>query len=220
MKSARFRMAFNEEEMATVDVYNLNREKVGEIDLNDEVFNVPIKKHVLHQVVVSQLANKRAGSSSTKTRSQVKASGRKLWRQKGTGRARVGSAASPTRRGGGVAFGPSPRQYVVKVPKKVRKAALRMALTDKLQNEKLIVIDDFSLPQIKTKAFVEVMKRFETGTALIVTEDLDVNLDKSSRNVPWVKVMRREGINVYDVLKYDNLFVEQPALKKIEEVLA
>jgi len=213
-------MAFNEEEMATVDVYNLNREKVGEIDLNDEVFNVPIKKHVLHQVVVSQLANKRAGSSSTKTRSQVKASGRKLWRQKGTGRARVGSAASPTRRGGGVAFGPSPRQYVVKVPKKVRKAALRMALTDKLQNEKLIVIDDFSLPQIKTKAFVEVMKRFETGTALIVTEDLDVNLDKSSRNVPWVKVMRREGINVYDVLKYDNLFVEQPALKKIEEVLA
>jgi len=220
LKSARFRMAFNEEEMATVDVYNLNREKVGEIDLNDEVFNVPIKKHVLHQVVVSQLANKRAGSSSTKTRSQVKASGRKLWRQKGTGRARVGSAASPTRRGGGVAFGPSPRQYVVKVPKKVRKAALRMALTDKLQNEKLIVIDDFSLPQIKTKAFVEVMKRFETGTALIVTEDLDVNLDKSSRNVPWVKVMRREGINVYDVLKYDNLFVEQPALKKIEEVLA
>ena len=220
MKSVRLRMAFNEEEMATVDVYNLNREKVGEIDLNDEVFNVPIKKHVLHQVVVSQLANKRAGSSSTKTRSQVKASGRKLWRQKGTGRARVGSAASPTRRGGGVAFGPSPRQYVVKVPKKVRKAALRMALTDKLQNEKLIVIDDFSLPQIKTKAFVEVMKRFETGTALIVTEDLDVNLDKSSRNVPWVKVMRREGINVYDVLKYDNLFVEQPALKKIEEVLA
>lgn len=220
MKSAKLRMAFNEEEMATVDVYNLNREKVGEIDLNDEVFNVPIKKHVLHQVVVSQLANKRAGSSSTKTRSQVKASGRKLWRQKGTGRARVGSAASPTRRGGGVAFGPSPRQYVVKVPKKVRKVALRMALTDKLQNEKLIVIDDFSLPQIKTKAFVEVMKRFETGTALIVTEDLDVNLDKSSRNVPWVKVMRREGINVYDVLKYDNLFVEQPALKKIEEVLA
>ena len=220
MKSVRLRMAFNEEEMATVDVYNLNREKVGEIDLNDEVFNVPIKKPVLHQVVVSQLANKRAGSSSTKTRSQVKASGRKLWRQKGTGRARVGSAASPTRRGGGVAFGPSPRQYVVKVPKKVRKAALRMALTDKLQNEKLIVIDDFSLPQIKTKAFVEVMKRFETGTALIVTEDLDVNLDKSSRNVPWVKVMRREGINVYDVLKYDNLFVEQPALKKIEEVLA
>ncbi len=220
MKSARLRMAFNEEEMAPVAVYNLNREKVGEIDLNDEVFNVPIKKHVLHQVVVSQLANKRAGSSSTKTRSQVKASGRKLWRQKGTGRARVGSAASPTRRGGGVAFGPSPRQYVVKVPKKVRKAALRMALTDKLQNEKLIVIDDFSLPQIKTKAFVEVMKRFETGTALIVTEDLDVNLDKSSRNVPWVKVMRREGINVYDVLKYDNLFVEQPALKKIEEVLA
>ena len=206
--------------MVTVDVYNLQKEKVGEVELRDEVFNVPIRKHVLHQVVVSQLAAKRAGSASTKTRSQVKASGRKLWRQKGTGRARVGSAASPTRRGGGVAFGPSPKEYTIKVPKKVRKAALRMALTDKVQNEKLIVIDDFNFSEIKTKAFVEAMKRFDTRTALIVTEQLDVNLDKSSRNVPWVKVMRREGINVYDLLKYDNVFVEQPALKKIEEVLA
>lgn len=204
----------------TVDVYNLNKERVGEIDLKEEVFNVPVKKHVLHQVVVSQLASKRAGSAATKTRSQVKASGRKLWRQKGTGRARVGSAASPTRRGGGVAFGPAPRQYVIKVPKKVRKAALRMALTDKLQNEKLIVIDSFSFPEIKTKAFVEAMRRFDVRTALIVADQMDENLDKSSRNVPWVKVMRREGLNVYDILKYDNLFVEQPALKKIEEVLA
>jgi len=206
--------------MTTVDVYNLNREKVGEIDLKEEIFNVPIKKHVLHQVVVSQLASKRVGSAATKTRSEVRASGRKLWRQKGTGRARVGSAASPTRRGGGVTFGPSPRQYLVKVSKKVRKAALRMALTDKVQNERLVVVEDFSLPEIKTKVFVQAMRRFNTGSALIVTEELDINLDKSSRNVPWVKVMRREGINVYDILKYDNLFVEQPALKKIEEVLA
>ncbi|RLB12106.1 MAG: 50S ribosomal protein L4, partial [Deltaproteobacteria bacterium] len=152
--------------------------------------------------------------------SQVKASGRKLWRQKGTGRARVGSAASPTRRGGGVAFGPSPRDYVVKVPKKVRKAALRMALTDKVRNDQLIVVDDFRLPEIKTKSFVEVMKRFQVKGALIVTETLDENLDKPSRNVPWVKVMRREGINVYDILKYKNLFLERPALEKIEEVLA
>ncbi|HDM10172.1 MAG: 50S ribosomal protein L4 [Deltaproteobacteria bacterium] len=206
--------------MTTVDVYNLNREKVGEIDLKEEIFNVPIKKHVLHQVVVSQLASKRVGSAATKTRSEVRASGRKLWRQKGTGRARVGSVASPTRRGGGVTFGPSPRQYLVKVSKKVRKAALRMALTDKVQNERLVVVEDFSLPEIKTKVFVQAMRRFNTGSALIVTEELDINLDKSSRNVPWVKVMRREGINVYDILKYDNLFVEQPALKKIEEVLA
>ncbi|MBW1731667.1 MAG: 50S ribosomal protein L4 [Deltaproteobacteria bacterium] len=206
--------------MTTVDVYNLQKEKVGEIELREEVFNVPIKKHVLHQVVVSQLAQKRSGSASTKSRSQVKASGRKLWRQKGTGRARVGSAASPTRRGGGVAFGPSPRDYVVKVPKKVRKAALRMALTDKVQNDQLIVVDDFRLPEIKTKSFVEVMKRFQVKGALIVTETLDENLDKSSRNVPWVKVMRREGINVYDILKYKNLFLERPALEKIEEVLA
>ncbi|RLB80156.1 MAG: 50S ribosomal protein L4, partial [Deltaproteobacteria bacterium] len=111
-------------------------------------------------------------------------------------------------------------QYVIKVPKKVRKAALRMALTDKLQNEKLIVIDSFSFPEIKTKAFVEAMRRFDVRTALIVADQMDENLDKSSRNVPWVKVMRREGLNVYDILKYDNLFVEQPALKKIEEVLA
>ncbi len=206
--------------MTTVDVYNLQKEKVGEIELREEVFNVPIKKHVLHQVVVSQLAQKRSGSASTKSRSQVKASGRKLWRQKGTGRARVGSAASPTRRGGGVAFGPSPRDYVVKVPKKVRKAALRMALTDKVRNDQLIVVDDFRLPEIKTKSFVEVMKRFQVKGALIVTETLDENLDKSSRNVPWVKVMRREGINVYDILKYKNLFLERPALEKIEEVLA
>lgn len=218
MKFERLK-AFDGEEMTTVDVYNLNKEKVGQIQLKEEVFGVPIKKHVLHQVVVSQLAQKRIGSAATKTRSQVKASGRKLWRQKGTGRARVGSAASPTRRGGGVAFGPSPRQYVVKVPKKVRKAALRMALTDKLQNERLIVIDDLSLPEIKTKTFVEAMQRFETKNALIVTEELDANLDRSSRNVPWVKVLRRQGINVYDILKYDSLFVEQPALKKIEEVL-
>ncbi len=221
MKFGRLKgLASSGEKMVTLDVYNLQREKVGAIELSEEVFNVTIKKHVLHQVVVSQLAAKRAGSASTKTRSEVKASGRKLWRQKGTGRARVGTAASPTRRGGGVAFGPSPRQYSVKVPKKVRRAALRMALTDKVQNEKLIVIDNFTLQEIKTKAFVEVMERFDASTALIVTDDLDVKLDKSSRNVPWVKVMKREGINVYDLLKYDNLFVEQPALKKIEEVLA
>ncbi len=206
--------------MTLVDVYNLQKEKVGELDLKDEVFGVPIKKHVIHQVVVSQLAQKRVGSASAKSRSEVKASGRKMWRQKGTGRARVGSAASPTRRGGGVAFGPSPRKYVVKVPKKIRKAALRMALSDKLNNEQLYVVEDFSLPEIKTKKFVEIMKAFEVGKALIVTDSLDNNLDRSSRNVPWVKVMKYQGLNVYDLLKYDYLFLAKPAVEKIEEALA
>ena len=206
-----------------VDVYNLKKEKVSEIELNEAVFNVPIKKHILHQVVVSQLCARRAGTASTKTRGEVSYSGRKLWRQKGTGRARVGDAGSPTRVGGGVAFGPKPREYVKKVNKKVRKAALRMALTDKLQNNGLIVIDNLELPEIKTKRFVEIMKNFELNgdkKALFVTLNKCVNLEKSSRNVPWAKVLRWEGLNVYDLLLHDYLLLEEPAIKKIEEALA
>ena len=205
--------------MAVIDVYNMNREKTSEVELKENIFNVPIKKNVLHQVVVSQLNNRRAGSASTKNRSAIKASGSKLWRQKGTGRARVGGASSPTRRGGGVAFGPSPRKYLLKVPKKVRKSALCMALTDKFKNERLVVLDDFSLPEIKTKNFVQIMEGFEVGKVLIVTEEKNENLEKSSRNVPWVKVMRVQGLNVYDILKYDHLFLIQPAVIKIEEAL-
>jgi large subunit ribosomal protein L4 len=205
--------------MAIVDVYNLQKEKVGEIQLRDEVFNVPVKRHVLHQVVVSQLAGRRAGTASTKGRSEVKASGKKLWRQKGTGRARVGDAASPTRRGGGVAFGPKPRQYDLRVPRKVRKAALRMALSDKLQGEQLIVVDSLSLAEAKTKSFVAVMDRFDVAKGLIVTEGTNEILDKSSRNVPWVKVLRSEGLNVYDILNCDQLVLEQATVGKIEEAL-
>lgn len=205
--------------MAIVDVYNLQKEKVGEIQLRDEVFNVPIKKHVLHQVVVSQLAGRRSGTASTKGRSEVKASGRKLWRQKGTGRARVGDAASPTRRGGGVAFGPKPREYDLRVPKKVRKSALRMALSDKLQGEQLIVVDSLALTETKTKSFVAVMDRFDVAKGLIVTEGINETLDKSSRNVPWVKVLRSEGLNVYDILNCEQLVLERAAVGKIEEAL-
>jgi large subunit ribosomal protein L4 len=206
--------------MTVVDVYNLEKEKVSEVELKDEIFGVPIKKHLLHQVVVEQTANRRSGTASVKSRSEVKASGSKLWRQKGTGRARVGSAASPTRRGGGVAFGPVPRSYRTKVPKKVKKAALRMALTDKVLSDQLLVVENFSLAEIKTKRFVEIMKGFDVSKALIVTGDKSLNLEKSSKNVPWVKVMRHQGLNVYDLLRFDHLFLEHSAIEKIEEALA
>ena len=205
--------------MAVIDVYNLQKEKTSQIELNEEIFGVPIKKHVLHQVVVSQLNKRRTGSASTKSRSEIRGSGTKLWRQKGTGRARVGAASSPTRRGGGVAFGPSLRSYAQSIPKKVRKGALRMALTDKLQNDRLMVVLDFNLPEIKTKHFVEVMNDFEVEKALIVTEEKNENLEKSSKNVPWVKVIRHEGLNVYDILNHDHLFLVQSAIPKIEEAL-
>lgn len=205
--------------MAVIDVYNLQREKIHQIELKDDIFKVPIKKNILHQVVVAQLIGRRSGNASSKTRSEVKASGTKLYRQKGTGRARAGTAASPTRRGGGVALGPKPRMYEHKVGKKVRKAALCMALTDKFENEQLVVIGDFSFPEIKTKNFVEAMKTFEVKKALIVTQDKNENLEKSSRNVPWVKVLRSEGLNVYDLLTHDYLFLEQSAISKIEEAL-
>jgi large subunit ribosomal protein L4 len=205
--------------MATVDVYNLQGEKTSQMELNEKVFQAPLKKHVLHQVVVGQLLNRRAGTASTKGRSQVKSSGRKLWRQKGTGRARVGQASSPTRRGGGVVFGPSPRKYVHAVPKKVRRSALCMALTDKLQSDRLVVVRDFDLPEIKTANFVKVMKTFGVTQALIITEEKNENLEKSSRNLPWVKVLRHQGLNVYDVLQHDHLFLIQSAISKIEERL-
>ncbi len=205
--------------MAVVDVYDLERKKISEAELRDEVFDVQINKHVLHQVVVSQALTHRSGTAAAKGRSKVKASGSKLWRQKGTGRARAGSAASPTRRGGGVAFGPVPREYANKVPKKVKKAALRMALTDKLKSDQLFVVNSFELPEIKTKQFAKVMKNFDVHRALIVTSDKRDNLEKSSRNVPGVKVMRYEGLNVYDLLRYDYLFLEQPTIGKIEEAL-
>ena len=206
--------------MTVVDVYNLQKEKVSDVELKKEIFNVPIKNHVLHDVVISQLGSHRRGTAATKSRSEVKCSGKKLYRQKGTGRARVGSGSSPTRRGGGVTFGPVPRKYVNKVPKKVKKAALYMALTDKVKAGQLIVVNDFDLPEIKTKSFVKLMKNFDVNKALIVTQDRVEKLEKSSKNVPWVKVMKYQGLNVYDILKYDYLFLEKSALGKIQEAFA
>ncbi len=205
--------------MATIDVYNMEREKTSQVELDEDVFNVEVKPHLLHQVVVSQLLKRRSGTASVKGRSDVKASGSKLWRQKGTGRARVGSAASPSRRGGSVAFGPIPRKYERKVSKKVRKAALRMALSDKLRSDRLVVLEGFDLPEIKTRAFADVMKNFEADKALIVTMGKNETLEKSARNVPRVKVLRCEGLNVYDVLNHEHLFLVKNAVGTIQEVL-
>ncbi|MBN1850476.1 MAG: 50S ribosomal protein L4 [Deltaproteobacteria bacterium] len=205
--------------MASINIYNLKAEKTSEMELNEEIFNKLVKKHILHQVVVSQLHNRRSGCASTKSRSEIKAGGHKLWRQKGTGRARVGDAASPTRRGGGVAFGPSPRQYTRKVSKKVKKLALSMALADKFQSGYLVVLENFDLPDIKTKSFVQVMEHFKARKVLIVTEDQNENLEKSSKNVPWVKILRHQGINVYDILNHEHLFLVRPVINKLEEAL-
>ncbi len=205
--------------MAVIDVYNLQKEKTSQVELRDDVFQAPIKKHILHEVVVAQLARRRLGNASTKTRSEVRGSSKKIFRQKGTGRARAGTEASPTRRGGGIALGPKPRKYGRKVQKKVRKTALCMALTDKFANDQLVVLEDLKLAEIKTKKFVDVMDTFDVKKALIVTEEKNENLEKSSRNVPWVKVMRHEGLNVYDILTFDHLILEQSAISKIEEAL-
>ena len=202
--------------MATVDVLNMNGDKVSQTELPDEIFNVPVKSPVLHQVVKAQLAAKRSGTACVKNRSDIRGSQRKLYRQKGTGRARKGNIKSPLLRGGGVVFGPHPRSYEQKVPKKVRKLALKMALTSKLQDNGVTVVDQFELAEIKTKDFVAAIRNLEAPKALIVTIKKDETLERSSRNVPGVKVIRCEGLNVYDILKYEKLVLVEEAVKGIE----
>lgn len=202
--------------MAVVDVKNTAGEKVSEIELADGIFNVEVKGSVLHDVVKMQLAARRAGTAKTKGRSEVRGSTRKLFRQKGTGNARAGSIKSPLRRGGGTIFGPSPRSYAYKLPKKVRRLALKMALSSKLQNEALTVLDGFELPEIKTKKFAEVVKGLGVSNALIIIDGNNENLELSARNVPGVKVLRAEGLNVYDILKYEELVLLSASVKSIE----
>jgi large subunit ribosomal protein L4 len=202
--------------MATIDVFNLQGDKVSETELPDTIFNVPVKKAVLHQVVVAQLAARRSGTATVKNRSDVSGSTRKLYRQKGTGRARRGDIKSPLLRGGGVIFGPHQRSYEQKIPKKVRKLALKMALTSKLQDSELLVLNAFDLAQIKTQDFVSAVRSLNAANALIVTAEQNVNLEMSSRNVPGVKVLRCEGLNVYDILKYDKVVLVESAIKGIE----
>lgn len=206
--------------MAAIDVYNVKGEKIFQRDLRDEIFDVSVREDIMHQVIKGQSASSRSGSASTKNRSKVKASGRKLWRQKGTGRARVGAASSPLRRGGGVTFGPLPRDYSFKINKKVRKAALRMALADKFKTGQLMIVDSLHLEEIKTKKFFEILKNLDLDNVLIVTEKPDENLEKSCRNIRKVKLLRAEGLNVYDILSHEHLLFVEPALERVEEVLA
>ena len=202
--------------MGVVDVLNCKGEKVSQRELPDALFDVPIKRSVLHEVVTMQLSCRRAGSATVKHRSDIRGSGRKLFRQKGTGKARRGDIKAPLLRGGGVVFGPDNRSYSYKVPKKKRKLALKMALSSKLKNHKIIVLDQFELEKVKTKAFIKVINTLDVNNALIVTEKKNENLELSSRNVPGIKVMRTEGINVYDILKYKYLVLVESSVNEIE----
>jgi large subunit ribosomal protein L4 len=206
--------------MPVIDVQNTKGKKVTTVDLAENIFNVPVKPSVLHEVVTMQLANRRAATATVKHRSDVKGSTRKLFRQKGTGRARRGDIKSPLLRGGGVVFGPDGRTYAFRATKKVRKLALKMALSSKLQAKEIVVVDKFELEQIKTKDFVDILSNLKLTNTLIITDVKNENLERSSRNVPDVKVLRHEGLNVYDILKYKTLILLEPAIKRIEGRLA
>jgi large subunit ribosomal protein L4 len=202
--------------MAVIDVLNQKGEKISQVDLSDDIFDVPVKGSVLHDVVRMQLAGMRRGTAAVKHRSDIKGSTRKLFRQKGTGRARRGNIKSPLLRGGGSVFGPDPRSYAYKVPKKVRKSALKMALSDKLKESKLVVIDKIELDEIKTKKFLDVMNALNIGNALIVTDKKYEMLERSSSNVQDVKILRTEGVNVYDLLDHENLILLESSIAGLE----
>jgi len=207
--------------MPKVAVYNMLGAQVGEIELNDNVFGIEPNKAVMYDFIKMQLANKRQGTSSTKTRTEVRGGGKKPWRQKGTGRARAGSSRNPVWRGGGIAFGPKPRDYSYKLPQKVRRLALKSALSSKALDNKIVVVDEFSFDQPKTKAMVQALEALKVGKkTLLVTADGNVNVVKSARNIEGVKPMRADFINVYDILKYDTLLMTRDAVAMVEEVFA
>lgn len=205
--------------MPTVDVYNTSRDVVGQLELPEEIFGVLVKPHVMHEVVLYQLAKRRAGTAKTKGRSEISGGGKKPWRQKGSGRARAGTSRSPLWRGGGTIHGPQPRSYDMKVPKKVRRLALKMALSQKVLERELTVLDRLELERIKTKDFVSILNRFEFGKTLIVIPQKDETIEKSARNIPNVKVLRSEGLNVYDLLNYQDILTTQETVEKIGEAL-
>lgn len=207
--------------MPKVALYNVSGAQVGEVELNDSVFGIEPNSYVLHDAVVMQLASQRQGTHKVKGRSEVRGGGRKPWKQKGTGRARQGSIRSPQWKGGGIVFGPTPRSYGYKLPKKVRRLAIKSALSSKVKAEEILVLDQLTLNQPKTKEFAAILKNLNvTRKALVVASTLDENVALSARNIPGVKFIVADGINVLDVLGYDKLIITQDAVKKVEEVLA
>ncbi len=205
--------------MSVADVFDIEKKKVAQVELNDAVFGAEINEAVVYDVVKMQLAARRSGTSSTKTRSDVNGGGKKPWRQKGTGRARVGTTRSPIWRSGGIVFGPHPRDYYYTVPKKVRKKALISVLSMKLKEDKMIILKDFPMEKISTKVFKNVVDLFGFKKALFILDDSNEVLLKSSRNIRNVKMIRSEGINVYDVLNCEHLVLLEPSVKKIEGAL-
>ena len=206
--------------MANVSVYNIEGKEVGTIDLSDAVFGVEVNEHLVHMAVVNQLANNRQGTQKAKTRSEVSGGGRKPWRQKGTGHARQGSTRAPQWTGGGVVFAPVPRDYSFKMNKKEKRAALKSALTSRVEENKFIVIDELKFDEIKTKNFQNVLNNLNVNKALVVLEDGNTNVEISARNIPDVKTARTNTINVYDVLKYNTVITTKAAVAAIEEVYA
>ncbi len=206
--------------MATVSVYNMEGKEVGTMDLNDAVFGVEVNEHLVHMAVVATLANRRQGTQKAKTRSEVSGGGRKPWRQKGTGHARQGSTRAPQWTGGGVVFAPTPRDYTIRLNKKEKRLALKSALTSRVQEKKLIVVDELKFDEIKTKNFKNVLDNLKTTKALVVLNDNDKNVVMSARNIPDVKTALTNTINVFDILKYSTVIVTKDAVATIEEVYA
>ena len=206
--------------MANVSVFNLEGNEVGTLELNDAVFGVEVNEHLVHMAVVAQLANKRQGTQKAKTRSEVSGGGKKPWRQKGTGHARQGSTRAPQWTGGGVVFAPVPRDYSFKMNKKEKKAALKSVLTSKVQESKIVVLDELKMDAIKTKDFAKVMSNLKVDNALVVTAAMDTNVIMSAKNIPGVATSVASDINVYDVLNHTTLVVTKDAVASIEEVFA
>jgi len=207
--------------MPKVDLFNINGEKVGDIELSDDVFGVDVNENAVHLAVINQLANKRQGTQSTRTKSEVSGGGKKPWRQKGTGRARQGSIRSAQWVGGGVALGPKPRNYRYSLPKKLRRLALKSALTSKVNENEILVLDALNFDNIKTRQMVNVLNNLKIDTsALIVLDGKNENVEKSARNLPNVKMATTNTINVYDILKYNRFIITKDAVSKVEEVYA
>ena len=206
--------------MANVSVYNMEGKEVGTIELNDAVFGIEVNEHLVHMAVVAQLANKRQGTQKAKTRSEVSGGGRKPWRQKGTGHARQGSTRSPQWTGGGMVFAPTPRDYTITLNKKEKRAALKSALTSRVNENKFVVVDELKFDEVKTKNFKAVMNNLKVSKALVVLADNDQNTVLSARNIPEVKTSLVNTINVFDILKYNTVVATKAAVASIEEVYA